>query len=84
MKTFVGIIFILSAFFLLYITGNNFLKSLGKQQQEAQEYGYFEGQKDALQNEFHIKQINDSIFVWVDSPWKDKREIIYFPQPNNK
>lgn len=46
---------------------------------KAIEYGYFEGQKDALSKDIRVKLNEDSVWVWTKSPWNDKREPIYNP-----
>lgn len=45
------------------------------------EYGYFEGQKDAINGDIRIEMIKDSTYIWVKSPWDDsKEEPLYNPQ----
>lgn len=45
------------------------------------EYGYFEGQKDAINRDIRIEMIKDSTYIWVKSPWDDsKEEPLYNPQ----
>ena len=46
---------------------------------KAIEYGYYEGQKDALTGDIRIKLNEDSIWVWTKSPWDNKKEPIYNP-----
>ncbi len=43
------------------------------------EKAYFEGQKDALNGDIRIKKTSDSCYVWIKSPWDNKREPIYIP-----
>lgn len=35
------------------------------------EYGYFEGQKDAINNDIRVKLQPDSTWIWTKSPWDD-------------
>lgn len=41
---------------------------------EAQEYGYYIGQKDAIENQIKIQEDEDGCYYWIESPWKDQRE----------
>ena len=43
------------------------------------EKAYFQGQKDALENDIRIKLYNDTCWVWTKTPWEDGREPIYDP-----
>lgn len=43
------------------------------------EYAYFEGQKDAIENKIQIKKVYDSTYIWIGSPWNDKRVPKYNP-----
>ncbi len=45
------------------------------------EKAYFEGQKDAIQGDIRIKQINDTSYIWIKSPWDSGSNPIY--KPNN-
>jgi hypothetical protein len=45
---------------------------------------YFEGQKDALEGDIRIKQVNDSCWVWTKSPWDEGRKAIFNPCENEK
>ena len=81
MKTFIGFLLIITIVFFILYPNSKSPVGLKRLEQMSKEQGYFEGQKDALQGKYHVKQINDSTFIWIDSPWKDKSEIIYFPQP---
>lgn len=48
---------------------------------KAIEYGYFEGQKDAINGDIRIEMIKDSTYIWSKSPWSDpKQESLYNPQ----
>ena len=48
---------------------------------KAQEYGYFEGQKDAIEGDIRIRKIEDSTYIWSKSPWDDsKKQPLYNPQ----
>lgn len=47
--------------------------------QSKAEYGYFEGQKDAINKDIRIKLNSDSIYVWIKSPWDDNRKPIFNP-----
>lgn len=40
---------------------------------------YFEGQKDAINNDVKIKLNSDSVYIWVKSPWDDNETPIYNP-----
>jgi hypothetical protein len=53
----------------------------------ASEYGYFEGQKDALTGDIRIEKIydTDSSYRWVKSPWDNVGvEPMYNPQDGMK
>jgi hypothetical protein len=43
----------------------------------AAEYGYFEGQKDALNGDIRIKHICDSCYVWTKSPHNSGKKPKY-------
>lgn len=44
-----------------------------------QEESYFEGQKDALNNDVRIKKIHDSCYIWTKSPWNNHKKPIFNP-----
>lgn len=44
----------------------------------ALEYAYFEGQKDALNGEIKIAQV-DGCYIWTASPWDSGSEPVYDP-----
>lgn len=46
---------------------------------KAMEQSYFEGQKDALNNDVRIKRNHDSCWIWIDSPWNNGRQPIFDP-----
>jgi len=43
------------------------------------EQAYFEGQKDALENDIRIKRNADSCWIWAKSPWDSGRPPIFDP-----
>jgi hypothetical protein len=43
------------------------------------EQAYFEGQRDALENDIRIKRNQDSCWIWVKSPWDSGRPPIFNP-----
>jgi hypothetical protein len=43
------------------------------------EYAYFEGQRDALENDIRIKRYSDSCWIWIKSPWDNGKQPIYNP-----
>lgn len=47
---------------------------------KAMEYGYFEGQKDAITGDIRIEVLKDSTYIWKKSPWDIKEEPLYNPQ----
>ena len=46
---------------------------------EAMEYAYFEGQKDCLNGDIRIQQVDDSSYIWIASPWDDGDEPTFKP-----
>lgn len=44
------------------------------------EAAYFEGQKDALEDDIRIKLENDSTYIWTKSPWDDGKKPIFDPK----
>lgn len=46
---------------------------------EACEYSYFEGQRDALEGDIRIKLNHDSCWIWTKSPWDSGKPPIYNP-----
>jgi hypothetical protein len=51
------------------------------QTKKALEYGYFNGQQDAINGDIRIKQIDSTCYIWIKSPWDDpKTKVLY--QPN--
>lgn len=44
---------------------------------EAIESGYFEGQRDALNNDFRIKKLPNGCYKWIKSPWDDQSAPVY-------
>lgn len=51
---------------------------------ERMEYAYYEGQKDALNNNIHIIQNTEGIYIWESSPWDSGRDVIYDPIKERK
>lgn len=47
--------------------------------QKTIEEAYFEGQKDALNGDVRIKKNRDGCYMWIKSPWDDKKKPIYNP-----
>tara|TARA_R110001599_G_scaffold176814_1_gene368968 strand:+ start:196 stop:459 length:264 start_codon:yes stop_codon:yes gene_type:complete len=60
---------------LFIISIENKGSNIGSKEQELAEYGYFQGQLDAMKGEYHIKKIKDH-YDWADSPWDDGRKTI--------
>ena len=50
-----------------------------KELQKVCEEAYFEGQKDALNNDIRIRLDKDSCYQWIKSPWDNKKMPIYNP-----
>ena len=50
-----------------------------KELQKVCEKAYFEGQKDALNNDIRIRLDKDSCYQWIESPWDNKKMPIYNP-----
>ena len=46
------------------------------------ERAYFEGQRDALENNIRIKRNQDSCWIWVASPWDSGKEPVFDPSFN--
>jgi hypothetical protein len=46
---------------------------------EIAEAAYFEGQKDALNGDFRIKQVSDSCWIWTKSPWGSGKKATFNP-----
>lgn len=46
---------------------------------EALEQAYFEGQRDALENDIRIKRNQDSCWIWTTSPWDNGEAPIFDP-----
>lgn len=46
---------------------------------ESTEQAYFEGQKDALNNDVRIKKNQDSCWIWTKSPWDSGRAPKFNP-----
>ena len=40
------------------------------------EDAYFQGQADAINGDIRIKEISDSTYVWIKSPWKDSKPLL--------
>jgi len=57
-------------------------EALITERQRKMEYSYFEGQKDYMEGNIKIEQVNDTTWKWIDSPWDDGRKAIY--DPNKK
>jgi len=43
------------------------------------EIAYFEGQKDAINNDIRIRLNSDSIYIWTKSCWDSGRDPIFNP-----
>ena len=43
------------------------------------EIAYFEGQRDALENDVRIRLNQDSCWIWIKSPWDSGRPPILNP-----
>lgn len=46
---------------------------------EITEQAYFEGQRDALENDIRIKRNADSCWIWIKSPWDNNRAPLFNP-----
>ena len=46
---------------------------------KALEQAYFEGQRDALENDVRIKRNQDSCLIWTKSPWDSGKQPIFNP-----
>ena len=46
---------------------------------KVQEQSYFEGQRDAIENDVRIKKNQDSCWIWIKSPWDNGEEPIFNP-----
>lgn len=46
---------------------------------EVSEQAYFEGQRDALEDDIRIKKNQDSCWIWIKSPWNDGSQPIFNP-----
>ena len=46
---------------------------------KALEQAYFEGQRDALENDVRIKRNQDSCWIWIKSPWNSGKQPIFNP-----
>lgn len=47
--------------------------------QSALEEAYFEGQKDAIQEDVRIKKGRDSCWIWIKSPWHSGKKPLFNP-----
>ena len=43
------------------------------------ERAYFEGQKDAINGDVRINLNQDSVYVWIKSPWNINRQPTFIP-----
>ena len=46
---------------------------------KALEQAYFEGQRDAIENDIRIKRNQDSCWIWTKSPWNNGESPIFDP-----
>lgn len=60
---------------LVIATENEFRKEIKIHCEKA----YFEGQRDALNNDIRIKLSKDSIYIWIKSPWNDDTKPEFIP-----
>lgn len=60
----------------VYIINNSDMDKLNKEMQIKMEWAYFQGQKDVIENDVRIERLNDSMWVWVNSPWDGGKEPI--------
>lgn len=67
---------------LAFLTSCNYIivneKELEKAVKVSAEFGYFEGQRDALEKDIRIKRV-DSTWIWTKSCWNDGRSTIFDP-----
>lgn len=79
LATFVSILVIFLTLCIIFIhTVSINKKSLEKDLYIIAEESYFEGQKDALENDIRIKK-QDSTWIWIKSPWDSGRIPIFNP-----
>lgn len=75
MKNFIaGVIITVVAIFISMVAS----KKRKNEIQSALEKAYFEGQKDAINNDIRIS-FKDSIYHWVKSPWNNGKNPIFTP-----
>ena len=43
------------------------------------EWGYFKGQKAAIEGKYRIKLDNEGIYYWTESVWKDETPATFIP-----
>jgi hypothetical protein len=63
---------------------NNYIMITEKEFNKGCEIAYFEGQRDALENDIRIKRNQDSCWIWCKSPWDNGKAPIYNPSFNCK
>ncbi len=72
---------LLLIFIILFIYNNNKEKKSHEQMIgginllviTAIEKGYASGQADALNGRLNIRKINDSVYIWIKSPWRNRK-----------
>jgi hypothetical protein len=69
---------------LIYMTIENVKHNISDDLTKLVERAYFEGQRDALENNIRIKRNQDSCWIWVESPWDSGKEPIFNPSFNCK
>ena len=85
--TYLGVVWIITFGGLLISITNDGLKgdiTITNELTELCEQAYFEGQRDALENNIRIKRNQDSCWIWVASPWDSGREPVFDPSFNCK
>lgn len=60
----------------VYVLDNKDMDKLNREIQIKMEWAYFQGQKDAIEDDLRIEKLNDSIWVWSHSPWDGGKEPI--------
>lgn len=43
------------------------------------ELAYFEGQRDAMEGDVRISQLDNGCYVWITSPWNDGDKPSFYP-----
>jgi hypothetical protein len=83
--TYLGIVWIIAfGSLLIFIINDDVKLNVTGEITKLVEQAYFEGQRDALENNIRIKRNQDSCWIWITSPWDSGREPIFDPSFNCK